>query len=118
MLATTAPAVKLTTFSTPEQTGCTQAVDRSLTTFWALVERLRSAADKRQPIHQVEEAIFRDLLAMGLDLLRAFLERQRSDKGQAYYRRRRCHAVSQSRKRGTTENRLSFLPLVSFLPLA
>src|SRR5947209_1477449 len=73
MLATTAPAVKLSTYSTPEQAGCAQAVDRSLTTFWALVERLRSAADERRPIHRVEEAIFRDLLAMGLDLLRAFL---------------------------------------------
>jgi hypothetical protein len=73
MLAITASAVKLPTYSTPEQAGCAQAVDRSLTTFWALVERLRSAADARQPIHRVEEAIFRDLLAMGLDLLRAFL---------------------------------------------
>ena len=73
MLATAAPAVKLPTYSTPEQAGCAQAIDRSLTIFWTLVERLRSAADQRQPIHQVEEAIFRDLLAMGLDLLRAFL---------------------------------------------
>ena len=73
MLATAAPAVKLPTYSTPEQTSCAQAVDRSLTTFWTLVERLRSAADERRPIHRVEEAIFRDLLAMGLDLLRAFL---------------------------------------------
>src|ERR1700678_3929225 len=71
MLATTAPAVKLPTYSTPEQSSCAQAVDRSLTTFWALVERLHSAADARQPIHRVEEAIFRDLLAMGLDLLQA-----------------------------------------------
>jgi hypothetical protein len=73
MLATTAPAVKLPTYSTPEQASCAKAVDRSLTTFWTLVERLRSAADERQPIHRVEEAIFRDLLVMGLDLLRAFL---------------------------------------------
>jgi hypothetical protein len=73
MLATTAPAVKLQTYSTPEQASCAKAVDRSLPTFWALVERLRRAADQQQPIHQVEEAVFRDLLAMGLDLLRAFL---------------------------------------------
>ncbi len=73
MLATTAAAVKLQTYSTPEQTGCAKAIDRSLTIFWSLVERLRSAADQRQPIHQVEEVIFRDLLAMGLDLLQAFL---------------------------------------------
>ena len=73
MLATTAPAVKFPTYSTPEQASCAKAIDRSLTIFWTLVERLRSAADQRQPIHQVEEAVFRDLLAMGLDLLRAFL---------------------------------------------
>ena len=73
MLATTSPAVKLQTYSTPEQAGCAQSIDRSLTIFWTLVERLRSAADQQQPIHQVEEAIFRDLLAMGRDLLQAFL---------------------------------------------
>jgi hypothetical protein len=73
MLATTTPTVKFPTGSTPEQASCSKAIDRSLTTFWTLVERLRLAADQRQPIHQVEEAVFRDLLAMGLDLLRAFL---------------------------------------------
>ena len=73
MLATTTPAVKLATYSSPEQASCSQAIDRSLTTFWTLVERLRGAADQRQPIHRVEEAVFRDLLRMGLDLLRAFL---------------------------------------------
>ena len=73
MLATTTPAVKLPTYSAPEQASCAKAIDRSLTTFWTLVERLRYAADQQQPIHQVEEAVFRDLLAMGLDLLRAFL---------------------------------------------
>ena len=73
MLANTSSAVKLQAYSTPEQAGCDQAIDRSLTTFWTLVERLRSAADQRQPIHQVEEVIFRSLLAMGLDLLQAFL---------------------------------------------
>jgi len=73
MLATTSPAVKRPTYSTPEQASCSKAIDRSLTTFWTLVERLRCAADQRQPIHRVEEVIFRDLLAMGLDLLRAFL---------------------------------------------
>jgi len=57
----------------PEQAGCDKAIDRSLTTFWTLVERLRCAADQRQPVHQVEEVIFRSLLAMGLDLLQAFL---------------------------------------------
>jgi hypothetical protein len=73
MLATTAPAVKPPTYATPEQASCSQAIDRSLNTFWSLVERLHCAADQHQPIHQVEEIVFRDLLAMGLDLLRAFL---------------------------------------------
>lgn len=73
MLTATAPAVKFPTFSTPEQAGCSQAIDQSLASFWLLVERLRSAADQQQPVHQVEEQIFRGLLAMGLDLLKAFL---------------------------------------------
>ena len=73
MLATTPPAVKLQTYSTPEQAGCAQAIDRSLTIFWTLVERLHCAVDQRHPVHAVEEAVFHDLLAMGLDLLRAFL---------------------------------------------
>jgi hypothetical protein len=73
MLANTSSAVKLQAYSTPEQASCDKAIDRSLTIFWALVERLRCAADQRQPIHQVEEVIFRSLLAMGLDLLQAFL---------------------------------------------
>src|SRR6266446_2930918 len=73
MLATTAAAVKLPTYSTPEQASCSKAIDRSLNTFWSLVERLHCAADQQQPIHQVEEIIFRDLLAMGLELLQAFL---------------------------------------------
>ena len=34
MLATAAPAVKLQTYSTPEQAGCAHAIDRSLTIFW------------------------------------------------------------------------------------
>ena len=73
MFTTTTPAVKLQTYSTPEQASCAKAIDRSLSKFWSLVERLRSAADQQSPMHQVEETIFRDLLAMGLDLLRAFL---------------------------------------------
>ena len=73
MLAPTPPAVTLQTSSSPEQASCSKAIDRSLTTFWTLVERLRSAADQQPPIHQVEAAVFQDLLAMGRDLLRAFL---------------------------------------------
>jgi hypothetical protein len=73
MLATVAPAVKLQPYSTPELAGCAQAIDRSLAMFWGLVERLNAAAEQRQPIHEVEEFVFRSLLAMGRDLLRAFL---------------------------------------------
>jgi hypothetical protein len=73
MLAATTPAVKLQTYSTPEQAGCAKAIDRSLGIFWTLVERLRCAADQQSPVHQVEEIIFRSLLAMGRDLLQAFL---------------------------------------------
>jgi hypothetical protein len=73
MLAATTPAVKLQTYCTPEQAGCSKAIDRSLSTFWTLVERLPAAADQQQPIHQVEETIFRELLVMGRSLLQAFL---------------------------------------------
>src|SRR3954447_5518355 len=73
MLAAVAPTVKLAPGTTPEQRGCSTAIDQALTVFRTLVERLRGAAEGQQPIHQVEEAIFRDLLAMGLSLLRAFL---------------------------------------------
>jgi hypothetical protein len=69
MLAAVAPAVKFSASRSPEQA----AVDQSLSVFWALVERLHAAADQHQPIHQVEEAIFRDLLVMGRSLLQAFL---------------------------------------------
>lgn len=66
MLAAFTPAVKS---PTPEQT----AVDQAHNLFWTLVERLRSAADQQQPIHHVEEAVFRQLLVMGHSLLGAFL---------------------------------------------
>jgi hypothetical protein len=69
-----APAVKLAPGTTPEQRGCSTAIDQALTIFWSLVERTRGAADARQPIHQVEEMIFRDLLAIGLAMLRTFLD--------------------------------------------
>ncbi len=73
MLAATAPAVKFPTFSTPEQAGCSIATDQALSIFWTLVERLHAAADEQQPIHHVEEALFRQLLKMGRSLLQAFL---------------------------------------------
>jgi hypothetical protein len=75
MLAAANPAVKFPALPTPEQRGCSMAIDHALATFWGLVERLHAAADQKQPIHHVEEVIFRQLLAMGLDLLRAFLAR-------------------------------------------
>src|SRR5258708_20443492 len=69
MLAAVAPTVKFPASRSPEQA----ALDQSLSVFWTLVERLHAAADQHQPIHQVEETIFRDLLVMGRSLLQAFL---------------------------------------------
>lgn len=73
MLTSTAPLVKLASGTTPEQQSCAQDIDRALTLFWTLVQRLQNAADQQQPIHQAEAIIFRDLLTMGLALLRSFL---------------------------------------------
>ena len=73
MLATGLAAVKFDLPSTPEQQACSRAIDQGLNAFWLTVERLRAASRERQPIHQVEEMIFRDLLAMGHCLLRAFV---------------------------------------------
>ncbi len=73
MLATGPAAVKFDLPSTPEQQACSQAIDRSLNAFWLLVERLHAANQQHQPLHQVEETLFRDLLAMGRSLLQAFL---------------------------------------------
>ena len=73
MLATGPAAVKFDLPAIPEQQACSRAIDQGLTAFWLTVERLRAASGERQPIHQVEEMIFRDLLAMGHCLLRAFV---------------------------------------------
>jgi hypothetical protein len=73
MLAAAAPSVKLAPDTTPEQRCCTHDIDQALTLFWNLVERVQDAADQGQPIRQVEEIIFREVLAMGLALLRSFL---------------------------------------------
>jgi hypothetical protein len=73
MLATGPTAVKFDVPLTPEQQACSQATDQALSAFWLLVERLAAASREQQPIHQVEETIFRDLLAMGRSLLRAFV---------------------------------------------
>jgi hypothetical protein len=69
MLAAVAPTVKFPTTRTPEQV----AVEQAASIFWTLVERLHAAAEQQQPIHHVEEMIFRDLLMMGRSLLQAFL---------------------------------------------
>ena len=73
MLAAAARTVKLAADTTPEQQGCSLAIDQALSLFWTSVGRLQEAADQERPIHQVEEVIFRDLLAIGRSLLRAFL---------------------------------------------
>ena len=49
-------------------------IDEGLKTFWNVVEHMQHAADRHQPIHQVEETIFRDLLVIGHWLLQAFLD--------------------------------------------
>jgi hypothetical protein len=73
MFATHTMTVKGEALITPEQKACTLALDGSLQIFGTLVERLHAAADQHQPIDQVEEAIFRELLVMGRSLLKAFL---------------------------------------------
>ena len=73
MLTGAAPTVKLAPETTPEQRCCARDIDQALGIFWNLVERIRNAAEERQPIHRVEEIIFRDALTMGLALLRSFL---------------------------------------------
>ena len=65
--------VKLAPETTPEQQCCARDIDQALGIFWHLVERIRNAAEEQQPIHQVEEIIFRDALTMGRALLRSFL---------------------------------------------
>ncbi len=74
MLTTTGTAVKFGLSSTPEQAACSKNLDEGLKTFWNVVEHLQHAADRQQPIHQVEETLFRNLLVIGRWLLRAFLD--------------------------------------------
>src|SRR6476620_3021342 len=74
MFAPTSAAVKFDLLSTPEQQACSMHIDQGLKTFWSLVERLQHAADQHQPIDQVEEAVFRELLVIGRWMLRAFLD--------------------------------------------
>jgi hypothetical protein len=74
MLTTGAATVKFALPMTPEQQACSAKIDEGLNTFWKLVEHMQHAADQQQPIHQVEETIFRSLLVMGRWLLQAFLD--------------------------------------------
>ena len=74
MLTRTAAAVKFDLPSAPEQKACSMHLGEGLKMFWSLVEHLRHAADEHQPIHQVEEIIFRELLVVGRWLLQAFLD--------------------------------------------
>jgi hypothetical protein len=69
MLAAFTPALKSPASPAPEQAALGQALNH----FWTLVERVRAAADQQQPIHHVEEALFRQLLVIGHSLLEAFL---------------------------------------------
>jgi hypothetical protein len=74
MLMPAVAAVKFDLPLTPEQQACSTKIDQGLKTFWNVVERMQHAADQQQPIHQVEEIIFRDLLVIGRWLLQAFLD--------------------------------------------
>jgi hypothetical protein len=74
MLAPAAGAVKFSLPSVPEEQACSNSIGEGLNTFWALVEYLQNATDQHQPIHQVEESIFRRLLVVGRWMLQAFLD--------------------------------------------
>ena len=74
MLTPTVAAVKFDLPSTLEQKACSAKIDEGLKTFWNLVERMQHAADQQQPIHQVEETLFRELLVIGRWMLQAFLD--------------------------------------------
>ena len=65
MLTCTTAAVKFSVASTPEHQAYSNSIGEGLSSFWALVEYLQNAADQHQPIHQVEETIFRRLLVTG-----------------------------------------------------
>ena len=74
MLTTAAATVKFALPMTPEQTACSTKIGEGLNTFWSLVEYMQHAADQQQPIHQVEETVFRRLLILGRWLLQGFLD--------------------------------------------
>ena len=74
MLTPAGAAVKFDRPSTPEQRACSENIGEGLNTFWTLVEYLQNAADQQQPIHQVEETMFRQFLVVGRWMLQAFLD--------------------------------------------
>src|SRR3954449_12895592 len=74
MLTPTVAAVKFDPPLTLEQQARATKIDQGLKLFWNLVERVQYAADQQQPIHQVEEILFRDLLVIGGCLLQAFVD--------------------------------------------
>lgn len=74
MLTTAAATVKFAPPMTPEETACSRNIDEGLKTFWSVVEQMQHAAANQQPIHQVEQALFRNLLVIGRWLLQAFLD--------------------------------------------
>lgn len=74
MLPTATATVKFALPMTPEQAACSTTIDEGLNTFWSLVEHMQHAADQQQPLHQVEETLFRRLLVLGRWLLQAFLD--------------------------------------------
>jgi len=75
MLTATAATVKFAPPLSPEQAACSTNIGQGLNTFWNVVEYVQHAADRQQPIHQVEETVFRSLLVMGRWLLQAFLDK-------------------------------------------
>jgi hypothetical protein len=75
MLTTTAATVKFPLPMTPEHTACSRKIDEGLQIFWSVVEQMQHAADQQQPIHQVEETLFRNLLLIGRCLLQDFVDR-------------------------------------------
>jgi hypothetical protein len=74
MLTTAAATVKFAPPMTPEQTACSRNIDEGFKTFWSVVEQMQHAAANQQPIHQVEQTLFRNLLVIGRWLLQAFLD--------------------------------------------
>jgi hypothetical protein len=74
MLTNAATTVKFAVPTTLEQAAFAAKIEEGLNTFWSLVEYMEHAASQQQPIHQVEETVFRRLLVIGRWLLESFLD--------------------------------------------